>query len=1271
MLYQFLKRKLTAVIILFIICLCVMLAISSKVKLIEDITQMFPSENGEKSVNDFLKNSNFSDRIVINLSANNANLVIPDTLVEFSNILADQLNTKFKNDIKSIDYTTNDSLFQEVLSIIKHNLPIFLEAKDYFEIDTLLTQNAISEKIKENFITLTSPSGLALKDFIVNDPLGLNYIVFKKLNGFQLDENIELFDNHFVTKDKKNLLLFVNLKSKSSETVRNTAFFKQLDQEIKEITRNSNLNISYFGETAITTANAAQIRKDSFFTSIFTIFLLIILFGIFFKNFKSPILVMLPVIFGALFALTLIYFIKGEISIIAVGAGSIVLGIAVNYSLHFLTHYLYHPNKEMVIKDLAFPMIIGSTTTIGGFLCLQFLTIPVLQDLGLFAAFSLIGAALSTLIFLPHFLPNKNEFKENKLFDRLNLGIIKLPSNKYVVIIFTIITIILFQFAGKVGFENDMMKMNYMSPQLKTAEQKINSFSSIYKKSVFVIAKGNTMEAALNNNEQIIPQLNALKDDGKIFGYTNPTTILPSNKEQIVRIEKWNKYWTTEKRNETLSKLIEEGKQYHFNAIAFNGFLEQTSQTYFPLTNLDKKNLKKAILDKFIDEKKNEVSVINIIKTKDTNTENIISQFKNNPNVLVINKQNVLNRLVKTVGKDFNLITILTTIFVFVMLLLSYGRIELALIAFIPMIVSWIWILGLMALFGIKFNIINIILSTFVFALGDDFCIFTMDSMLQSYASRKKMETSVRVSILLSATTTILGLGILIFAKHPAMKSIALVSIIGIICVWLMSQTLQPYLFNILIKNQTEKKRFPLTFFGFLKSLFAFSYFIFGAFLLSAIGFVLIKLVPFQRKKMKYVYHYILSKFVGSLVYGMANVRKKIINKPLEDFSKPSVIIANHQSFLDILALLMLHPKIIMLTNEWVWNSPVFGYVVRLADFQLADNTPEKIDLLAKQVKEGYSIMVFPEGTRNKNGQISRFHKGAFYLAEQLKLDVLPIVLHGTGYCMTKGEFLLKNGSITLKTLDRIKPDDLSYGIGYSERTTKISKYFKTEFANLSQEIETASYYKEQLFNNFIFKGPVLEWYMKIKVRLEKNYTIYDELIPKNHKILDIGCGYGFLSYILSFTGKEREILGLDYDAEKISIAQNGFLRSKNLDFKHQDILNFKFKNYDTIILSDVLHYLQPKEREFILLECVKSISADGMIIIRDGDAELKEKHKGTKLTELFSTQIIGFNKMAESGLSFLTYSAIQAFADANRLKLSRIDHSKYTSNVFLILKKA
>ena len=108
----------------------------------------------------------------------------------------------------------------------------------------------------------------------------------------------------------------------------------------------------------------------------------------------------------------------------------------------------------------------------------------------------------------------------------------------------------------------------------------------------------------------------------------------------------------------------------------------------------------------------------------------------------------------------------------------------------------------------------------------------------------------------------------------------------------------------------------------------------------------------------------------------------------------------------------MLHPKLIMMTNKWVWHSPVFGYVVRMADYQLAENTDNKLEFMKEKVADGYSIIVYPEGTRNKDGIIQRFHKGAFYLAEKLNIDILPIVLHGTGYCMSKGEFLLKDGQM-------------------------------------------------------------------------------------------------------------------------------------------------------------------------------------------------------------------------------------------------------------------
>ena len=85
--------------------------------------------------------------------------------------------------------------------------------------------------------------------------------------------------------------------------------------------------------------------------------------------------------------------IKGSISVIALAAGSIVLGIAINYSLHVYNHFRHRRDMRMVTEDLAFPLTIGGLTTIGGFFCLQFVQSEILKDLGLFAAFSLIGAS--------------------------------------------------------------------------------------------------------------------------------------------------------------------------------------------------------------------------------------------------------------------------------------------------------------------------------------------------------------------------------------------------------------------------------------------------------------------------------------------------------------------------------------------------------------------------------------------------------------------------------------------------------------------------------------------------------------------------------------------------------------------------------------------------------------------------------------------------------------------------------------------------------------
>ena len=198
--------------------------------------------------------------------------------------------------------------------------------------------------------------------------------------------------------------------------------------------------------------------------------------------------------------------------------------------------------------------------------------------------------------------------------------------------------------------------------------------------------------------------------------------------------------------------------------------------------------------------------------------------------ITVVDKQYLAGRLVEIVKLDFTSIALMSSILVFTVLLISFGRIELALVSFIPMFITWIWILGIMGLFGIPFNIVNIIISTLIFGLGDDYSLFIMDGLLKEYKTGRKNLGSYKSSIFLSAITTLAGLGVLIFAEHPALKSIALIAIIGIACVVMMSQVLIPFFFHALIKSRTQKNYFPWTLAGFLKSVFAFSYFVWAVF---------------------------------------------------------------------------------------------------------------------------------------------------------------------------------------------------------------------------------------------------------------------------------------------------------------------------------------------------------------------------------------------------------------------------------------------------------
>ena len=111
-----------------------------------------------------------------------------------------------------------------------------------------------------------------------------------------------------------------------------------------------------------------------------------------------------------------------------------------------------------------------------------------------------------------------------------------------------------------------------------------------------------------------------------------------------------------------------------------------------------------------------------------------------------------------------------------------------------------------MGLLDAKFNIVNIIVTTFIFGLGVDYSIFITQGLTQKHKFNTDSLISYKKSIGLSAITTLVGIGVLIFAQHPALKSIALLAIVGIVSVIFLTFTLQPILYDFLIQKRKEKR---------------------------------------------------------------------------------------------------------------------------------------------------------------------------------------------------------------------------------------------------------------------------------------------------------------------------------------------------------------------------------------------------------------------------------------------------------------------------------
>ncbi len=1255
---------------------------ASQLRLSEDVSKLLPEKDIPVHLMENLEAIDFADRLFFELELSDSAAQNPDLLLQTADTLIERIQKENTGLVSEIHYKVNPASMDQVYNLIIKYLPYYLKASDYSEIEELLSPDQLQTNFKKKYKSLFSFAGMFTRKMIGSDPAGLSLNPLKRLQTFQFDSNFQLYNGAILTKDKKHLLFYLKPTFKASDSKNNGRLIENIDRIVNQTRKESRqaVAIYYFGAPAVAYANAKQIKKDVILTVLIAVLSIVLLIALFYRRKRLFVIIFLPSVLAVLTAMAILRIVQGEVSAIALGMGSILVGISIDYVLHIFTHAENgHPIEE-IFKDISMPIIISALTTAAAFFGLLSISSGALQDMGLFAGISILFAALFSLILIPLFLPKKakKQVKQNRIKSHL-VPLFSYPfhENKILIIIIIALTPILYHYSGKIKFEGDLNAINYMPEKLSLAEAKLNSISSVSQRNVFLISRDSSLDAALTKAEDMQLVLDSINQSGIPIKIAKTQNLLPSMSLQASRLKRWNSFWTKERKQNLELELNKLKKKYHFKDRVFDAFQEVLNKKYEPISKADQAFVQNQFLSELIKKQGDTYSILTQIKVPEEQKKELHEALRKTKfSDDVMDKEYLATGFMKALKSDFSLLVGISMLLVFIIILIAFGRIELALITYVPMSLSWIWTLGIMALFGLSFNIVNIVISSLIFGLGIDYSIFITRGLMKEYSSGEKVLVSFKTSIFFSSLTTILGIGVLIFAKHPALKSMALVSVIGLFSVLLNAFTLQPWLFSLMVNTKNKKRVLPIQLRDIFGSLLAFFFFLLGSLVSTVSGFILLKLIPGKSEKLRYVFHRILQWSSKVMVYIMVHVPKKIIGYEKEKFEKPAIIISNHQSHIDIVLMLMLHPKMILLTNDWVQRNPFYGALVKLANFYpVLDRLEENLPLIEAKINKGYSVMIFPEGSRSADSKIRRFHKGAFYMAEKLGLDLLPILLHGVGDCITKGENYLKKGQITVKILDRISPDDARFSSNYVQRSKEIRKFYIREFEELKLKEETPRYFRNRLINNYLYKGPVLEWYARIKTGFDDNYALFDSLIPREAKIIDIGCGYGFMDYMLLFRSDKRRIMGVDFDGEKIGIAQNihaaDYLAKDQIRFEAADARFVELEKADVFILSDVIHYLPFSEQEELLERCILNLNSKGRIIIRDADSEHK-KHKGTRFSEWQSTKLIGFNKTPspDKQLYFTSQKRLAAFFEARKFNFEVIDKAKHNSNLIYIARK-
>ena len=804
----------------------------------EDYTDMLPlTDPAIAEQVEALKHVRQADRMFMDVQTAEP---APERLVQ----AADRMDGALREipGLGEIRYNIETSDLQEAFEELQAQWPALLDSNDLRELEGKLEPSALEQRLAWMKQAMSQPQGLMLKNVAQTDPVGVGDAVSLRLRDLQAGAgDARIVAGRITSADGRHTLISAVPRFRSSDLQRSAPVVAAVLKAARDVEAGfpaGSVRIAVTGAHRMALENARMIQHDTMFASVIaTVAVAALMFAAYRRRWLA-LLGLAPTVFGALGALVAFYLTGDPVSAVALGCGSILIGVTVDYGIYVLYHVDDAPpsNREQLaraVAQLTPAVAFGALTTMAAFLVMFVSPVSGHRQLGLFGVVGVALAAMFALVILPLFIPvgaavgrrfqgtwmgrmgrmgqmggmahgiSSNvsgvpRHNEPPLVVAVSCGAVRvLPLSTAMRRLAAwrarragLVSAVLLAFsvlcaAGvlRLRFEGDFARLNGVTPDARRDEEVVREVWGKALSLTTIVVTGASREEALQQNERVCAVLRTLRERGEVESFASIAPLFPSVQSRRANLRQWTAFWSEARRQSLGNSLAAAAAKLGYRAGAFAPFLERlaTAEDISP-SGPDATPALDRLLGDFWSGEDGRVSVCTLVKAGDPAGFPRLRKAiqKEAPGALLLNQSALSDEIIHIARRALPVFAALVVALNAVLLFLLLGRVELVLITLLPMAAGLFWTLGTMGLMGQPIDMANFIFAIFVIGVGGDYSLFMVLAELEPWRGRADRTASTGGAVTICAGAALSGVGVLVLARHPAMFSLGLSAWLGI-----------------------------------------------------------------------------------------------------------------------------------------------------------------------------------------------------------------------------------------------------------------------------------------------------------------------------------------------------------------------------------------------------------------------------------------------------------------------------------------------------------